>query len=79
MPSESQREITLHELFPQLSETELRDAERRLDDYLALAFRIWTRIQSDPEALAAFNALTAAAMHPTIEPKGSDPKLSQII
>jgi hypothetical protein len=77
-PAEPQKEISLRELYPELRETELQDAERRLDDYLALAFRIWTRIQSDPEALANFETLTASQPHPTIEPKRSDPKQSQI-
>ena len=70
-------EVTLREIFPQLTDAQLQDAERRLDEYLALAFRIWTRIESDPQALAEFEALTANESRPRIEPKWADPKPSQ--
>jgi hypothetical protein len=70
-------EITLRDLFPTLAETDLPKAEANLDEYISLAFRIWTRLKADPEALAAFEALTAHKSHPTIEPKGSNSKTSQ--
>jgi len=59
-------EMTLGNLFPNLAETDLQKAEANLDEYLALAFRIWTRLQADPEALATFDALTARRSHSTI-------------
>jgi hypothetical protein len=70
-------EITLRGLFPDLTEADLSKAEANLDEYLALAFRIWTRLQVDPEALAAFEALTASQSHPRIEPTRSNPNPSQ--
>jgi hypothetical protein len=67
----------LRDLYPQLTKVELQDAERRLDGYLALAFRIWTRIQSDPKALAEFEALTIRESGHTIGGERSNPKPSQ--
>jgi hypothetical protein len=67
-------DIALRDLFPKLSEIDLPKAEANLDEYLALAFRIWTRLHVDPEALATFEALTASRSHPTIEPTGSNRK-----
>ena len=66
----------MRELYPHFTEAELQDVERRLDEYLALAFRIWTRIESDPQALAEFEALTARESRPTIEPERSTAKPS---
>jgi hypothetical protein len=68
---EPRRELTLHDLYPQLTDTELQDAARRLDQYLSIAFRIWSRIEADPQALAGVEALTACESHPTIETKRS--------
>lgn len=76
-PSDPQREITLRQLYPDLSEEDLKEAERRLHDYLAAALRIWTRIHSDPEALANFEALTARESHPTIDCDRSNPQPSK--
>lgn len=76
-PSVPEQDVTLRELYPHLTDAELQDVECRLDEYLTLAFRIWTRIESDPQALAEFEALTARKSHPTIEPERSQPKPSQ--
>jgi len=67
----------LRQLYPHLTEFQLEDAERNLDDYIAVALRIWTRIESGPEALAHFESLTQLRSRPTIEPKRSNLKLSQ--
>ena len=75
-PAGPNGQITLRELYPHYSDLELQNVERRLDDYLALALRILTRIESDPRALAEFEALTASQPCPKIEPKTSAPKPS---
>jgi len=69
-----QPEIALRGLFPKLAEIDLPKAEANLDEYLALALRIWIRLQADPEALATFEVLTGTQSHPTIESKRSNPK-----
>lgn len=76
-PPGSHQEVTLRELYPHLTEAELQDVERRLDDFLVLALRIWTRIESDPQALAKFNMLTTSQLRPTIEPERSNPEPNQ--
>jgi hypothetical protein len=76
-PPAPSAEITLGDLFPKLNETDLPKAEASLDEYLALALRIWTRLQADPKALATFEALTASQSRPTIEPTRFNPKPSQ--
>lgn len=48
---------TISELYPHLSEEELRDAEDNLAQYLSLALRIYDRIAADPEAYAQFRTL----------------------
>lgn len=52
------REITIRDLYPNLSEEQLREAEEVLDRYIELAVRMYRRIKADPEAYAQFNALT---------------------
>ncbi len=42
---------TIKSLFPELSETEVRDAEQNVDAYLALVIRVYKRISQDPKAL----------------------------
>lgn len=38
---------TIRDLYPRLSETELAQAEQNFDRYLALALRIFERIESE--------------------------------
>ncbi len=51
---------TINDLFPELSGAELREAEDNLEQYLALALRIYQRIIADPVAYAQFKALTGS-------------------
>ena len=48
---------TIRDLYPNFEERELTEAEDNLDRYLALALRIFERVESDPQA----DALTAGA------------------
>lgn len=65
------RTLALRDLYPQLTETELNEAEERLAQYLALAVRIHERVQTDPECYAQFKALTASPSEPTIRSERS--------
>jgi hypothetical protein len=65
--------ISLHDLYPQLNEEELREAEENLRLYLALTLRIFERIQSDPEAYSRFKALTASGQDPRMGGERSSP------
>ncbi len=56
----------IRDLYPQLSDAELQQAEENLDRYIALVWRIYERVQQDPEAYAAFKTLTASRADPTM-------------
>ena len=49
---------TIRELYPHMSEEELRVAAENLDQYLILVAQIYERICSDPAECAKFLALT---------------------
>jgi len=52
MPDNNEKSISLHDLFPQLSEEEQREAEENLRQYLALVRRIFEHVQAnDPKIL----------------------------
>lgn len=51
---------TIKELYPKLTEDELREAEENFDGYLEVVWRITQRVHNDPVAYARFKALTAA-------------------
>jgi len=49
-----ERELTIRDLYPHLSDDELKVAEENLEKYVELALRIYLRIADDPEAYARF-------------------------
>ena len=49
--------ISIKDLYPNLSEEELRTAEENLDQYLEVVLRIYERILSDPEAYSKMERL----------------------
>lgn len=51
---------TIRELYPHLSDEQLREAEDNMEQYLALALRVYERIAADPAAYAQFRTLTAS-------------------
>jgi hypothetical protein len=63
-------EVTIRELYPTLSNTELEAAEENLERYLELVLRIYERIRAEPESYAQFKALTASEKPLTCMPKG---------
>jgi len=70
---ESKSPPALPDLYPELSEEELKEAEETLDLYLEHALRMYERMKQDPAAYAALKALTAAKGSSTMEPKRSNP------
>lgn len=59
-PKQIDQQISLRELYPDLSEQELEEAEENLERYIELVLRIHERIRLDPKAYAEFKALTAS-------------------
>ncbi len=49
---------TLARLYPNLTGSDLQEAEENFARYLDVALRIWTRIEADPEALQRLRELT---------------------
>lgn len=48
----------LQKVFPDYSEEELKQADKILEQYIALTIRIYDRICSDPESYSQFKDLT---------------------
>lgn len=69
----SHTEPTIRDLYPHLSEEELKEAEENLERYLELSLRMYERIRSDPKAYAQFKALTASNTKATMESYRSNP------
>jgi len=68
-------EITIHDLYPHMSEAELHVAEQNLQRYVALVVRVYERLTAegkcwpDPPSEAD---LTAAGKHPRIPDERSN-------
>lgn len=58
---------TIRDLYPHLSDGELKEADENLGRYIELTLRIYERIRNDPKAYARFKALTASELHPTMK------------
>ena len=71
--SESWDGPTIRDLYPCLTDEQLKEAEENLERYLELALRIYDRICSDPEAYAQFRALTASGRAATMDVERSNP------
>jgi hypothetical protein len=50
----------LRQLYPHLSDSQLKEANENLRQYVALALRVFERLELDVEAWARFEALTAS-------------------
>ena len=69
-PTSNNRDITVRDLYPDLTDEELQVAEENLERYLELKLRVYERILGDPEAYARFKALTASRTQSSMEGKG---------
>lgn len=58
-PEERDAVPTFRELYPHLTDEQLRDAEDRFDRYIALAVRVFERLRNDPEFPENLRTLTA--------------------
>ena len=71
--SESWDGATIRDLYPCLTDEQLKEAEENLERYLELALRMYDRIRSDPEAYSQFRALTPSRHTATIDVERSNP------
>jgi hypothetical protein len=68
---------TIQDLYPGLSEAELREAEENLLGYIEETWESYQEIRSDPKRYAFFKALTRANNPPTMKER-SNPKKEQL-
>lgn len=59
-PPAPKGDSNLAKKYPTLSPDELEQASENLREYVALALRVFERLELDPEASAQFEALTAS-------------------
>lgn len=69
-----QAESGVADLYPRLRPEELEEAELNLKRYVALALRVYERIQSDPESYARLRSLTVARKRSTISNTAPSPR-----
>ena len=60
-PAGNNTSITIRDLYPHLSETELHEAMENFRAYIEVTLRIYESICADPETYARFRALTASS------------------
>lgn len=68
---------SLRDLYPHLSEEQLKEAGENLNRYLEVALRIYERICGDPESYAQFKALTVQERTARINTERSIPKQTE--
>jgi hypothetical protein len=61
---------TIRDLYPSLSDEQLKEAEENLKLYLEACLRVYERVCADPKEYERFKALTEAARLSRIKPKG---------
>ncbi len=71
--SKKDNSINIRDLYPQLTESQLKEAEENLEGYLEVVLRIYERIRQDPKAYAQLKALTASRRSHTMDEKRSHP------
>jgi hypothetical protein len=59
-----QKGRTLRQIYPNFTDSQAKEADENLRQYVALALRVFERIEHDPEAWARFEALTASRYGP---------------
>jgi hypothetical protein len=69
--SSSERELSLRQLYPTSAILRLEEADENLRQYIALALRVFERLEQDPDARARFEALTASQREFRMNRKGS--------
>ena len=70
------RDLTIRDLYHELSDEELQETEEHLTRYVELTLRVYERIRQDPEAYARFRAdLTALKKDAAIRERSKNRKL----
>jgi len=69
-PAQSKHGEHIARRYPMLSAAELEEVKDTLRQYVALALRVFERLESDPEAMARFEALTTERRASRINHKG---------
>jgi len=64
---------SLRDLYPNLTDEELEEAEANLIAYVQNALAMYERIRSDPESYQQFRALTAELQNGSFEAPQNDP------
>lgn len=59
--------LTVRDLYPHLTDEQLKEADYNLNRYLEHALRMFERLRADPEAYARFKALTASRRDSTMK------------
>lgn len=70
IPPNPEQERTLRQLYPRLSDSQVEEANENLKEYVALALRVFERLELDPDAWARFEALTASRRKPRMKNDG---------
>lgn len=69
---ETERPITIRDLYPQMSESELAVAEANLKRYVAIILRIYDRCKAEGRSWPDAGNLTVCGKHPTIAAQRSN-------
>ena len=64
---------TIRDLYPNLSDEQLQEAEENLTRYVQLTLQIYERIREDPELYTKFRHLTASKSHLSMHGTKADP------
>jgi hypothetical protein len=51
--SKADRPKSIGDLYPHLTPEELAEADKNLEAYITFAWRVWERLETDPEAYEA--------------------------
>jgi hypothetical protein len=70
------KDMSLSDLYPQLTEEQLQEAEENLEEYLKDTLSVFERIRNDPREYARFKALTAAYRDVMMKKEKPDPSAS---
>lgn len=74
LQQKTDRPIAVRDLYPELKDEELKDAEETLDRYISAVLRIYERIRVDPVAYAQVTRLTGARSDAAMEAERSNNK-----
>ena len=70
-PPAFKSKLTLRQLYPHLSDSQVSEADEMLSQYVSFALRVFQRIEQDPDAWARFQALTVGRRDLRMKHKGS--------